>query len=282
MLRMKNTESKAYPVQPDATFAHLYQVGAVAALLAACLFRRNLDAEWMLLRQLGVITNGPGAAPETIQGWLELLDQSPLLGLTFLNLFDLVNYVLVGLILLALVFALRKLAPSGMAVAGALSAAGVMINLASNQAFALLSLSHAYAASTGAAQRELILAAGQAALAMHHNASYSPDGISLSFLLVSTAGMIVSIVMLRGRIFSRGTAWMGMLANGFQLSYYIFWAAAPALVALPISISAVFLLIWYIQIGLRLWRLGRESSSVYAVTRGKAEPRPENAFQPQG
>lgn len=35
-------------------------------------------------------------------------------------------------------------------------------------------------------------------------------------------------------------------------------AFAPALVFLPISISAIFLLIWYLRIGGRLWALGSQ------------------------
>jgi hypothetical protein len=48
----------------------------------------------------------------------------------------------------------------------------------------------------------------------------------------------------------------GILANGFGLSYYIVLACAPALVFIPLSISAVFLLIWYLQVSRRLWAMG--------------------------
>ncbi len=120
----------------------------------------------------------------------------------------------------------------------------------------MLSLSKQYAAAESDTQRTLLLAAGQAVLAVHNNASYAGSGIYLSFLMVAIAGMILSGVMLRNSIFSKGTAIMGMLANGFGLSYYLVLGLAPALVFVPISISAVFLLIWYLQISRRLWALG--------------------------
>ena len=145
-----------------------------------------------------------------------------------------------------------------MALAATLGFTGVTVYLATNQAFALLSLSHQYTAATAGAERALILAAGQAALAIHGNASYAGAGPYLSYFLVSTAGLIISAVMLRGRlrVFSKGSAYTGLLANSIGLGYYLVLPFAPALVAVPISISAVFLLIWYLQVGGRLWALG--------------------------
>jgi hypothetical protein len=95
-------------------------------------------------------------------------------------------------------------------------------------------------------------------LAIHHTASYEGTGIYMSFFLVSVAGLIIAIVMLRSRIriFSKVTAYVGILANVFGLSYYITLAFAPAIVFLPLSVSALFLLTWYILIGRQLWTVG--------------------------
>jgi hypothetical protein len=46
----------------------LYKVGAIAALMAAVLFRRNMDAEYMLLRGVGILQSGPTIAPSTVLG----------------------------------------------------------------------------------------------------------------------------------------------------------------------------------------------------------------------
>jgi hypothetical protein len=240
----------------------LYKAGGAAALIAALLFRRNLDAEWMLLRGIGIVHSGPVTAPHTVADWFALLQDQRLLGLTLLNLFDLVNYALVGLIFLALFFALRRVSPAWMVIAAALSFAGIAIYLTSNQAFTLLTLSQQYAAATAEAERAMLRAGGQAVLAIHQNTSFANSGIYLSFLLVSVAGLIISLVMLKSSIFTIRTARMGILANGFGLGYYLGLAFAPALVFIPISISAIFLLIWYIQVGLRLWALGRTAGAV--------------------
>ncbi len=241
----------------DFNFNGLYKTGAVAAFVAALVFRRNLDAEWLLLRGLGVVSVGPAAAPGSIGEWYTLLQQKPLLGLGLLNAFDLVNYALVGLVILALAVALRRTNPSGMVIAAVLGAAGATLYFATNQAFSLLLLSRQYALAASEAQRETLLAAGQAALAVHRSAGYAGPGIYLSLLLVSAAGLVISLSMLRSSLFSRATSVVGILANGLQLSYYGFLVVAPALVALPTSISAIFLLVWYLQVGLRLRALGR-------------------------
>ena len=70
---------------------------------------------------------------------------------------------------------------------------------------------------------------------------------------MTVAGLLISMVMLRSDTFDKVTAYMGILANGFGLGYYLALAFAPSLIALPISISAVFLLAWYVLIGRQLW-----------------------------
>lgn len=234
----------------------LYRLGAIAALLAGFIFRRNLDAEWMLLRGLGLVQSGPFAAPDTIRAWLDLLHRQPLLGLTFLNVFDLVNFALLGLMILALGVALWRVNPSRMALAIVLGGVGVAVYFAANQAFPMLMLSRQYAAAVGETQRASIEAAGLALLAIHHAHTYAGPGLYPAFFLVSASGLLISLTMKNTGLFNRWTAWTGILANTIQLSYYIVLPLAPAWVVIPIVTSAVFLMIWYILVGISLWKLG--------------------------
>lgn len=277
---MSKIEHASNDTKIDPTYRYLYKAGAAAALVAALIFRRNLDAEWMLLRMTGLINTGPSSLPNTVNDWFTLLQKNALLGLTLLNLFDLVNYALVGLLFLATFAALRRTSPSWIAVASALSFVGITIYLGSNQVFTMLSLSKQYAAVTTETQRAMVLAAGEAVLAVHNNASYAGSSIYLSFLLVSAAGLIIAAVMLRSRIFNKGTAYTGILANGFGLGYYIILAFAPALVSIPLSISAIFLLIWYIQVGFRLWSLGSMKTTQFSASMDRDGFHHENITQP--
>jgi hypothetical protein len=240
----------------DVAFPGLYKAGSVAALMAAVIFRRNLDAEWMALRGAGILTSGLSSAPSAIEDWFSLLQHHQLLGLTLLNLFDLVNFSLVGMIILTLFVVLKPFSPSWMVGAAALGFVGVAAYFASNQAFTMLWLSKQYAAASTDAQRAAFLAAGQAVLAIHKNASYAGSGIYLSFLLVCLAGLIISVVMLHSELFSKSTAYFGILAHGSGLTYYIVLIFAPSIVFIPISISAIFLLVWYLLVSRQLWIFG--------------------------
>ena len=245
---------------PDLRWNRLYKVGGVAAWIAVLLFRRWLGEEFLLLRAIGIIRFGPRAIPSSVIDWFTLLHTNRLVGLTLLNAFDMVNYVLVGLIFLGLYAALRQANRSYMTIATALAFVGIAVYLASNQAFSMLSLSDQYAAATTDAQRSMLLAAGQAMLAIHDPNVLGPG--AMGFLLVTVAGLIISAVMLRSGVFGKITAYTGILANAFGLGYPIGVAIAPRTVVIPmvataLSASACFLVIWYIGIARRLLQLAR-------------------------
>ena len=247
----------------DATIHHrngLYKVGSVAAWIALLIFRRWLGAEFLFFRGMGIIRSGPRALPNTVLEWFALLYTHRLIGLTLLNAFDILNYALVGLIFLGLYAALSETHRSSVTLATALGFVGISVYIASNHAFSMLSLSDQYAAATTDAQRSMLLAAGQALLAIQN-----PNVVgqaTLGFFLVTLAGLIMSTVMLDSRVFSKATAYTGILANAFGLGYPLGVALAPRtvvlpLVALSLSVSACFLVIWYLLIARRLWQLGR-------------------------
>ncbi len=218
----------------DSNWKGLYKIGGAAALIAVVFFRRNLGSELLLLRSIGIISFRPATPPSSAIDWFTLLQNNRFLGLSLLNLFDIVNYALVGLIFLALYGALRRANKSAMVIATTFGFVGIAVYFASNQAFAMLSLSDQYAAATTDAQRSMFLAAGQALLAINNpGAIYQGTGIYLSLLLVTLAGLIISIVMLRSSVFGKATAYVGVLANVFGLGYFFALAFAPAIYSLP-------------------------------------------------
>lgn len=124
----------------------------------------------------------------------------------------------------------------------------------------MVALSHQYTAATTEEQRARLLAAGQAVLALSAPGSIGTGtGLYLSFLLLAVAGLLTSVVMLQGAVFSRVTAYVGILASGFDLVDCITFAFAPALGAYLLSAAGLFLVIWHILIGWRLLRLGRSN-----------------------
>jgi hypothetical protein len=237
---------------------NLYISGATAALLAAVLFRRNWSAEVFLLREFGVITVGPAVAPVRAAGWFELLGTHPILGLVMLDFLDVVNYALVGVLLLALYGALRRLNRGAMLAALAAGLVGVGLSFASNQAFGMLTLSTQHAAAATAAERALFQAAGEALLAQSNPATAQmSQGVASSFFLVTSASLIASVVMLRSDHFGGATAWVGIVAHAILLGRFVTIPLPLAYSAIPPSLAAPLLIVWNVMVAIRLIRLAR-------------------------
>jgi hypothetical protein len=235
----------------------LYRVGTVAALLAVFVFRRNLGAELMAFNGFGIFSV-PATMPVSAAQWFSLFQNNPFVGLALLEVFDLAEYALVGLIFLALCVTLWHSNRAIMLIATICGLAGIVIYFASNQAFGMFSLSAHYAAATTDAQRVMFLAAGESLLAVNNPGTlYQGTGIYASVFLVLLAGLMISMAMLQSNTFSRITAVTGILANGFGLTYYIVLVFAPALLVLPFVISAPFRVTWYFLIARKLLQLGK-------------------------
>lgn len=222
----------------------LYLVGAWAAVIAAVLFRRNLGAEATLFS---------GQTPPVAAGdWLALLQSDRLLGLAFLNVFDIANTLLLGLLLLALGAALWRSSRGWTGLALWLGSLGVAILCASNQAFSMLALSDRYAAATTDVQRAGFVAAGEALLAIGDSGA-----ADLGLLLVTLAALIVAALMLRSGVFGRVTAWLGIVGNGLILGYFVTLIVAPSLTFLPHTLGAIPLVLWELLAARRLFQLAR-------------------------
>ncbi len=85
-------------------------------------------------------------------------------------------------------------------------------------------------------------------------------GYNMGLLLVSAAGLIVSFVMLRSRIFGKVTAYAGILANAVGIAYYV-GLAVPAIGGILLGASGLLFLLWIILVGVRLCQLGRDVST---------------------
>jgi hypothetical protein len=213
----------------------------------------------MLLRGFG-LSAVPEALPVDAAGWFVLLHQHPFVGLTLLEVFDLVEYALVGSVLLGVTVALWKANRSAVLVAVTAGWAGILTYFASNQAFALLSLSERYAAAATETQRPTLLAAGEGLLAIYNpGVLHQGAGIYICMALVPLAGLIMSLVMFQSGVFNKATAVTGILANGIILGYFPILAFAPSLVVLPFVLSAPFRVIWYFLIAVKFFKLGKDA-----------------------
>jgi hypothetical protein len=230
-LSIKRTQFEA----ADSNWTGLYKAGGVAALLTIVFFPIQI---------LVFFINPP---PETVIGWFTLFQNNRLIGFLDLDLLLIVDQALTILIFLALYAALRRAHESLMALGLALGLVSVVLFIASNPAFAMLSLSDQYAAAGTDAQRSVFLAAGQVMLVTWQGSSFHA-----SYILGSIAAIIISVAMLRNRHFSKATPHLGILANVIALGLYV-----PDIGVYISIFSVVFLWVWYLLIAVGLIRLGR-------------------------
>jgi hypothetical protein len=245
---------------PDSSWRSLIREGAIAALLAGILFRRNISAE------IGLFS--PITSPSTVDEWFTLLQSQRLLGLAYLNIFDLVHYALAGVVFLALYVALQRTNKSWMLIAATAGLVGITIYFASNTALSMLSLSDQYALGTTAAEQNSLLGPGKALLAANRFSgpgAHPGTGGYISLFLVATAGLIISIVMLHSKNFFRAAAYTGILAATLDLAYCTGYAFVPSidseqLALLFIPAAGLFWMVWYILVGWGLYKLDKKIS----------------------
>ena len=224
----------------------LYKVGGAAAWAAAVL----------TLSEVIFLVFFP--QPSGIPGWFQLFQSNRLIGILDFWGLEIPMYAMFALVYLALCLVLSKANPAITAVALMFALLGIGIFFATNNPFLMLSLSDQYAAAATDAQRSALLAAGEAVLA--NTNQRAAGGFNMGLFLVSMAGLMVSIAMLRNSIFSRTTAILGIAAHTLALADYLRQALTPSvLIALLVIIpNAILLIIWLGMAGRRLYKLGHQ------------------------
>jgi hypothetical protein len=236
----------------DSTRNSLYRIGGAAALICGLMYFVSLGVYVPAYRV--------GPPPDTVLEWFTLFQSNPLTGLFFLGLADVVIMILWGPMSLALYAVLKQAHKNWSMIATTFVFVGMAVYLATNTAFSMLSLSHKYAAATTAAERSIVLAAGQAIIAVSEGTGGQYIGMPLAWL----AGLLLSVVMLRSKAFNKATAWAGILGLGLLLASMPFagyttagpaTAVESAIIAVTYIGGGLLSLAWYILVGLRLLKL---------------------------
>lgn len=242
---MENTKTK---------WKSLYRAGGVAALLAVFVFRRNWSAELDVSRGFGIFAV-PETPPVGAAEWFALLQAHPYVGMSLLGIYDVIEIFLVGLVFLAVCAACWETARSALLVAIGCTLAGIGAFWASNQAFGIYLLSVKSATATNEIERAALESAGEMLLALNQFGA----GQHLGMILLLVAGLILSLVMLRGAVFGKATAVAGILTNVIYLLYYPVLAFGPLISIIPPVVAAPFRITWYFLIALKLFKLAKET-----------------------
>jgi len=231
-------------LQEESYRESIYKLGGMAALVAGPL----------TMVDIMVFVIWP--QPATIEGAFALFQRNWLIGLLDYDLLGMIIYVIIIPTILALYLLLKRSNQSWAAVGGVLSFIGMANYFASNTGISMLSLSGQYAAAATDAQRSMYLSAGQALLAI-----FLGQAFTVSFILVSSALLIMALVMRDSTIFSGRTAYVGIAANLAGLGEMI-PVPIPIIMAIGV-INAVGLGAWFVLVGRRLQHVAqgaRESS----------------------
>lgn len=201
----------------------------------------------LMIVQIAVFVIWP--PPTTVTGYFSLFQKSWLLGLLSLDLLYIVDSVLLILIYLGVYFVIRKAGESSMLIGLVFGMVGIAAYFASNTAFEMLSLSNQYAAAATEAQRITFLTAGQVMLE-----TYKGTAFDIYYVLNTIVLFIFSPVMLRSRLFSNATAYLGLLAGILMVV-----PSSAGTLGLYFSLaSLVPWALWLVLVGRRLLQLGRQ------------------------
>jgi hypothetical protein len=248
------TDQVTYSTTVDSSETSLCKIGGVAALLCVL--------SYLIASVILIPANRAGPPPATPFDWFTFFQTSPITGLFYLGLADVVIMLLWGPLSLALYAALKQSNRTWSLIATSFVFVGMAVYLATNVAFSMLSLSQQYALAATGAEKASVLAAGQALVAL----SQGTGGQYLGMPLAWFAGVILSVVMLRSTTFSKATAWVGIVGLGLLIASVPFagyttagpmTAVVSAIVAVTYMGGGLLSLAWYILVGRSLLKLGR-------------------------
>jgi Domain of unknown function (DUF4386) len=235
-------------IDAEAVISHrkgLYKLGGTAVLIAVLVPLAEVAINFLP----GVARASQGTV--TAVDWFTLFQHHWFLGLRNLGLLNIVGAVLLAPAILAIYSALRRANEAYTGLSTILFFVGMAIYLAGNKAFPMLSLSRQYAVATTDAQRSSLIAAGQAMLAEGHNRA--------GLLLIEFACLAVSVVMLRGNVFSKATAYAGILGNALLIVVEVILTSTSRLPdegMILAGAGGLSIMIWYLLVGRRLLQLG--------------------------
>ncbi|MFZ5945970.1 MAG: hypothetical protein ACOYVD_17910 [Bacillota bacterium] len=137
---------------------------------------------------------------------------------------------------------------------------GAAVFITKNAALPMLDLSNKFFAATSIAQKNLLAAAGEAYLA---GGGHGSPGALAGFVLLSTGSLMMAFGMLKGNLFSRRTAYVGILGSSLLLIYVLLVTFVPEIKNIAVSVAApggLLALAWTIMFTKKLFELGKEKN----------------------
>lgn len=242
---MSNSSNKTADVEiADPRWRDLYRIGGMAALLQLVAILAVIVARAVL-----------GPKPDTVEEFFAIQRASPLAAILrgdFLLLFLIGGYL--GTFP-ALFLSLRRSSPVTVSFATLFTFVAVILSFSTESTFSLLHVGNQYAAATGEVIRSQITAAGEAVIASD---GWNSSAGYMTGILLQGGGVMISLVMLRSRDFSKVTAFAGLLGNALDLVQHVLHPFTPALSATIQMVMGPFYFVWFPMLARDLFRLQRK------------------------
>lgn len=239
MAKVKNTELIANAPPSDWSWM-CRMAGWAAFLLIAYSFATILQI---------VILGGP---PATAAEAFSVLQHHRVVGLLRLDLPTMFVMPLYYLLLLGLFAAVQSTDRAKAILATALGYAGLTLVLATPTALPMLSLSNRYAAATTETAKLQLLAAGEGVLASD---IWHGTGALIGGILLQASVVLICVIMLRSKVFSKAIAYLGILAYALDLAHLLLKPFVPLAGTVLMAISGPLYPIWFFLVGRRLFQL---------------------------
>jgi len=231
----------------------IYTVGGLATIIA--LLGILLDVV------IGNVTGGNlSALPQTAIDRFTEFHDNKFLGLYHLDLLN----IIVQMILIPAYFALYAVHRNVNKAYGFLALIvflfGSVIMVANNTALSMLELSNKFFSTTIETQKSLYAAAGESMLVQ---GAHGSPAIFLGFFIPNIANLIMSIVMLKGKVFSKINSWIGIIGSILMLMYIIlvnFGTGVENMATAFAMPGGLLLMVWMIMFTIRLFKLRHISS----------------------
>jgi hypothetical protein len=220
----------------DARWKDLYRIAGIAAFIS------------MVVILLGLVTYfiwpyTPGK--ETTESILLFLQRDWLGGLVSLDLFLFVGNLFSITLFLALYVSLKKVNESYALIALALGLIGVVLLIPSRPISELFALSKSYSTASSEAAKSQTLAAAEALLTLFNGTNWF-----MNTLLGGISLLISSLLMLRSNLYSKATAYIGIITNAVVCCFFI-----PVAGVFLLFLSLPGYLIWYFLLARRFFQL---------------------------
>lgn len=244
-------DPKAQSRRSESQWRKVYSIGAFCTLFVILFTLADLILGSLLGGNLSEL-------PLTASERFMQFNNNPLLGLYNLDMLNLITTFLMVPAFFALYGTFRHRNKAFSLLALVIVIIGSTVFIANNVALPMLELSHKYASSVSEAQRTGLMAAGEALLARGSHGSY---GAFPGFFIILLADLMISWIMLTGRVYNRLTGLTGLLGSSLLILYILLVTFAPYLKQQTVILAApggILSLLWMLLFMIRLFKLSVE------------------------